>query len=637
MIIEKYKTRFFNFASIWAIAWTLFQIWIVIRGPYTSMILRPIHLFFGMGLVFLTKPMLKRNAVPKGQKYTPKWYEYIFVVIVVLSAVYFCINGDRFMTRMQYVDKLFIMDYVVGTIVILLLLECSRRAVDMAFTIIVGVFIAYALWGGFLPGILGHSGQSYGRFLEGQTFTTAGILSSPISISVAMVFYFLLFGAFLSATPAGKLFINISNALTNKSMGGAGKASVVAAALFGMISGSAPANVASIGTIIYPSMKEEKFDPMFSGSILSIEGTAGQLIPPVMGAAAFIMVDMTGFSYAEIMKAAIIPSIVFLSGLFFLIHMYAMKHNLRPRNRDAAEMKKEIFKHLHLLIGVIVLVILIISGLSMMRAATIASLCLYLICLIRKDTRLSIFRVFETFETTARQAVTVAIPCALAGVIIGVIVNTGLGLRFSSIINAIAQNNLFLALFATMLMALVLGMGMPTSAAYIMAATLLCPTIVKLGVPLLVAHFFVFYFANLSAITPPVALASYAAGGIVEVDLWKLGLEAFKYSAVIFTVPYIFAYNNALLAIGPVGEIIFVAVVALISVYSISAAILGYGLYHISKAERVLLILISLALIIPEKISTISGIIIFALLMFKQYAQKKKSYQLNENNTKVFK
>ncbi|HCJ58951.1 MAG TPA: hypothetical protein DHV55_17540 [Clostridiaceae bacterium] len=625
MIENKLVKRFLRPASVWAIVWTLFQIWIVIRGAYPSMVLRPIHVCFGMGLVFLTKPMFKKNAVPKGQKYTAKWYEYIFVAAVVFCGIYFILNGNRMMTRMAYVDDLLTMDYVVGLLMIALLLECSRRAVDTAFTIIVAIFIVYAVWGGFLPGILGHGGQDLTTLLESQVFSTAGIFNSPVSVSVSMVFYFLLFGAFLTATPAAQLFINISNVMTRKTIGGAGKASVVAAALFGMISGSAPANVASIGTIMYPSMKKQKFDPMFSGSMLSIEGTAGQLIPPVMGAAAFIMVDMTGHSYAEIMKAAILPSIVFLAGLYFLIHLYARKHDMRPINEDMSQTKKDIFKHIHLLVGVVVLVTLIIKGYSMMRSATIASACLYVICLFRKDTRLSLYDVLEAFESTARQAVAVAMPCALAGIIIGVIVNTGLGIRFSSIINSIAQSNLLLALFATMLMALVLGMGMPTSAAYIMSATLLCPTIVGLGIPVLVAHFFVFYYANLSAITPPVALASYAAGGIVEVDLWKLGLEAFKYSVVIFTIPYIFVYYPELLGIGSIGKVIFVAAITLMSAYEISAALIGFSLVPISVIERLLFAASAVMIIFPEIITTIIGIVIFAVTILMQYSRKKKA------------
>lgn len=626
VMTENKLKKFLTPAWIWAIAWTLFQLWQVVGGSLPAMVLRPVHVCFAMGLVFLTRPMLSKNKVPKGQRYVCKWYEYIFLAATILVGIYMTMNAEHYMTRMAFVESLTTMDYIVGIAMVVLLIEASRRAAGLALTIIVIAFIAYAFYGGFLPGIFGHGGQDLSTFLETQVFSTNGIFGSPIYVSVAMVFYFLLFGAFLSATPAGKLFINISTYLTRKSSGGAGKSSVVAAALFGMISGSAPANVASIGTIMYPSMKEERFDPLFSGSVLAIEGTAGQLIPPVMGAAAFIMVDMAGFSYARIMGAAIVPSIIFLAALYFLIHLYAKKYNLRSilLDQDVAQTKRDIFKHLHLFLGIIILVAAIIYGYSIMRAATIGTLALFLICLLRKDTRLSLLEVLEAFASTARQAIIVAMPCAMAGIIVGVIVSTGLGIRFSSMINALAQNSLLLALVATMLMALVLGMGMPTSAAYIMAATLLCPTMVKLGVPVLVAHFFVFYFANLSMITPPVALSSFTAAGIVGIDMWRLGLEAFKYSFVIFLIPYTFVYSPELLGFGTLTETIVAALPTLVGVYALSAALIGYALARISKVERILFAIAAILMVIPETITDIAGLALFAALMVIQYIKRKK-------------
>ncbi|OPL08918.1 MAG: hypothetical protein AVO33_08370 [delta proteobacterium ML8_F1] len=532
-------------------------------------------------------------------------------------------NGDRFMTRMPYINSLTTMDYIVGISLMLLLIEGSRRAINNAFTIIVVLFLVYAVFGGPLPGILRHSGQDITTLLETQVFTTSGIFTSPISVSARMVFYFLLFGAFLVATPAGKLFVNISTALTRKSRGGSAKASVVAAALFGMISGSAPANVASIGTIMYPGMKDDKFDHIFSGSMLAIEGTAGQLIPPVMGAAAFIMVDMTGSSYAEVMMAAILPSIVFMVALYMMIHLYALKHGIQPRNEDITQIKKDILKHFHLLLSIVVLVGMILMGFSIMRSAAFASAMLFLISLIRKDTRLNLFKLLDVFEKTARSALVVTMPCALAGMIIGVIVGTGLGMRFSSLINSLAQHNLLIALVATMLMALVLGMGMPTSAAYIMAATLLAPSIVALGVPLLVAHFFVFYFSILSMLTPPVALSSYAAAGIVDADMWKLGLHAFKYSLVIFAIPYIFIYNPALLGYGSFLETIFVLFIAIMGAMAMSIAITGFGFVRTTKFENVILVVVAILVIAPQLIATAVSVGAFAFVMVKQLARKK--------------
>lgn len=625
MTENKFK-RFLTPAWIWAIAWTLFQLWQVVGGALPAMILRPLHVCFAMGLVFLTRPMLSKDKVPKGQRYVSKWYEYIFVAATILIGIYMTMHAERYMVRMAFVDSLTTMDYIVGIAMVLLLIEASRRAVGMALTVIVVAFIGYAFFGGFLPGIFGHGGQDLSSFLETQVFTTSGIFGSPTYVSVAMVFYFLLFGAFLAATPAGKLFINISTYLTRKSSGGAGKASVVAAALFGMISGSAPANVASIGTIMYPSMKKERFDPLFSGSVLAIEGTAGQLIPPVMGAAAFIMVDMAGYSYARIMGAAIVPSIIFLGALFFLIHLYAKKYNLKSTllDQDVTQTKRDIFKHLHLFIGIIVLVGAIIYGYSIMRAATVGTLALFLICLLRKDTRLSLFEIFDALATTAKQAIIVAMPCAMAGIIVGVIVSTGLGIRFSSMINTLAQNSLLVALIATMFMALILGLGMPTSAAYIMAATLLCPSMVKLGVPVLVAHFFVFYFANLSMLTPPVALSSFTAAGIVGIDMWKLGLEAFKYSFIIFLIPYTFIYSPELLGFGTLTETVVAAVPTLIGVYALCVALIGFALTKTWKIERILFAVSAILMVVPETFSDIAGLALFAALMVIQFLRRKK-------------
>lgn len=621
---NKYVKRFLNPASIWAIIWALFQIWIVFRGSFSALVLRPIHVGFAIGLVFLTQPMFKKNKVPKGQKYMPKWYEYIFVALDLMCIIHMCVNSERIMSRMVGVDALTTMDIVVGVVLILLLLECSRRAVNMALTIIVLVFLAYGFFGNMLPGLLGHTGHSLSAMLENQVYSTGGIFGSPVSVSVSMVFYFLLFGAFLSATPAGQLFINISNLLTRKTTGGAGKATVVACAFFGMISGSAPANVASVGTIMYPSLKKEKFDPTFSGSILAIGGTAGQLIPPVMGAAAFIMVDMVGTSYSQVMLSAVLPSIIFMMAMYFLVHFYAKKHRLSAPVMDVAQVKKDIMKHLHLLLSIVVLVAMILSGRSMMRAATLSAVVLIVLTMIRKDTRLNLYTFLETLESTAKQAVIVVMPCALAGIIVGEIVSTGLGLRFSSMINMVAQNSLLIALMLTMLMALILGMGMPTSAAYIMAATLLAPTMVNLGVEAIVAHFFVFYFANLSMITPPVALSSFAAAGIVGVDMWKLGLAAFKYSFVIFIIPYAFVYSPAMLGFGTVPEIIQIAVFTILGIYAVGCGLIGYGLAPINKLERLVLIVAAVMLIVPELISSVIGTVILAASLALQYQRRKK-------------
>ena len=620
---NKYVKAFLNPGSIWALLWVSFQLWVVVRGAYSALVMRPIHVCFAMGMVFLTFPTFKKNKVEKGKVYWPKWYEYILFAAIVFCAIHIMMNGERYDTRMAFVDPLTTMDYIVAITILVLLIECSRRAVNMALTVIVLAFIAYGFLGKMMPGMFAHNGMSFAKFIEVQIFSTSGVFGAPVSAACGTVFYFLLFGAFLTATPAGQLFVNMSTLATRKANGGSGKATIVAAALFGMISGSAPANVASIGTIMYKPMKEQGFENRFAGSIFAIGGTAGQLIPPVMGAAAFIMVDMAGIPYSTIMLAAIIPSAVFLAALYFLVDMYSKKNNLPKPEIDAETCKKSIKSHLYLLLSIVVLVFMIVRGGSMMRCCTYATIMLIALCMLRKDTRVDLFGFLKTLVATGKQAVIVTMPCALAGIIVGQITATGLGIRFSSMINSLASSSLLLALVATMLMALILGMGMPTSAAYIMSATLLCPSIIKLGVPALAAHFFVFYFANLSMITPPVALSSFTAAGIVNDNMWKLGLTAFKYSFIIFLIPYTFVYGPAMLFIGTPLEIAQVTVFCLIGAYGLSMSLIGYGIAPMKLLERPIAVAAAICMVVPELISSLVGLAIMIVLLALQVMRKK--------------
>lgn len=628
---NRYVKAFCYPGAIWALVWVAFQLWMVIHGSYSAMVTRAIHTCFGMGMVFLNYPMLKKNRAGKGQAYFPKWYDYIPFAITVASGIYILFNADRYGTRMAYVDPLTTLDYVVAIALLVLLVECSRRAVNLALTIIVLIFIAYGFWGQYLPGLLSHGTISFARFIEAQIYSTSGVFGSPVSVACGTVFYFLLFGAFLTATPAGQLFVNISSLLTRRTNGGAGKATVVASALFGMISGSAPGNVASIGTIMYEPMKRQGFDNRFTGSILAIGGTAGQLIPPVMGAAAFIMVDMAGIPYSTIMLAAILPSFVFMAALYILIDLYARKNHLNKPEIDPKACRREIGQHLHLLLSVVVLVWLILRGQSMMSACSAATLTLIALCMLRKDTRLTLFGLIQTLVNTGRQAVIVTMPCAVAGIIVGQITVTGLGVRFSSMINALASNSLLLALVATMLMALVLGMGVPTAAAYILAATLLCPSLIKLGAPVIAAHFFVFYFANLSMITPPVALSSFTAAGIVGDNMWKLGLSAFKYSFIIFLIPFTFVYNPAMLGIGSVAAVTQTTLTCLIGAMGLGMALIGYGFCPISLPERIIAVAAAVCLVVPGTVTDIIGIVVLAVLLAVQLkTQKNRSTAITE-------
>lgn len=611
--------RFLNPVSICAIAWTCFQLWVVFHGSYHAQIQRPIHVAFAVALVFLSRPL----GWKKGEKKPPTVIDWLCVAATAACVLYMVLNYNRIVERIPFVNPLRTMDIVVGIVFVVLVIEAGRRAINWAMSIIALAFVAYGFFGFVFPGIFGHKGQTIVSFVETQIYSTTGIFTSPVGVSDSMVFYFLLFGAFLAATPAGRLFTDLARVATNGTVGGSGKASIIASALFGMISGSAPGNVASVGSITYPMMKEQGFPPRFSGSVLAIAGTGGQLIPPIMGAAAFIMVDMIGVSYAEIMKAAIGPSIVYVAALYIIVHLYAVRYGLGGIKEDLSHLKKGIIARLHLLLPVVMLVVLIIKGRSLMFSATWSVVFLVLLCLLKKDTRIGIVKIVEGLEKTAMSAIVVAMPCALAGIIVGEIVHSGLGLRFSSLVAAISQGNLFLALFLTMVMAVILGMGMPTSAAYIMCAVLLGPTMVRLGVEAIVAHFFIFYFANLSMITPPVALSSFAAAGIVGDDAMKLGWQAFKYSFVIFIIPYMFIYNPALLGIGSLPNILIVLVTTLLGTFAIGMALIGHGFAAIGRVERVLLALTAILLIVPELYTGLIGLGGLVVLCSLQLRRKK--------------
>jgi TRAP transporter 4TM/12TM fusion protein len=468
-----------------------------------------------------------------------------------------------------------------------------------------------------------HRGIDFRSFIELQFMTTNGIFGTSSGVSVDTVFYFMIFGAFLSATPAGKLFISLAKYATRKSIGGEGKTTIIACGLFGMISGSASANVASTGMLTYSGMEKAGFRPLFSASVLAIAGSGGQIIPPIMGAAAFLMADFLGISYFKIILYAIIPATLYITALYYLVHFEAKKCNIVSQHVDVADLKKQIRDYFYLIIPLIMLVVLIGIGRSLMYSAVLSLAVLVILCSLKKESRLSFMGIIETLIDGAVSAVVVAIPCAIAGIVVGILTHTGFGLKVSAMIASMAGGNLLLALFLSMIMIIILGMGMPTSAAYIMSAVLLAPALQKLGVMPIVSHMFIFYFANLSMITPPVALASYTAAGVAKTPFWETGIEAFKLSFVIFLIPYVFVYNPALLGIGTPIEILNVVVTTVIGLIAMAIAITGFYKYKISIITRIILTAIALLLIIPETITDIIGLVSFAAIVFFLRKEKK--------------
>ena len=603
-----------------ALLWVIGQIYVAFASV-PGMVARPLHVAIALMLVFLSKPALP--ARPKLSLIMD------LVCVVALGAymAYIFIDETRIVERVPFVDELMSYDITLSIVLIVLMLEAGRRSLGWAMTIIALIFMAYSFFGAGLPGILAHPEVTVEAFVENQTMTSSGIFSSPIAASTDTIFYFMIFGSFLAATPAGKLFVAIAKYATRESVGGAGKASVIASGLFGMISGSAAANVASVGVITYPLMERAGFRPVFSAALLATAGTGGQLIPPVMGASAFIMADMLGISYFKIVMCAILPSFIYVGSLFWAVHLHAGKLAIPVEQVDRDEQLAIIKSYLHMFLPIVVLVVLIAMGRSLMYSSLMSTLALIVLCQLRKDTRLSVKMILDMAIDGAKSCVIVALPCAIAGIVIGEVVYTGLGLRFSALIASMSAGNMLLALILATVMIIIMGMGMPTSAAYIMSAVLLAPAMQNLGIEPLVAHMFIFYFANMSMITPPVAIASYAAAGIAKTGLWETGLEAVKIALILFLIPFVFVYSPALLGLGSIPEILQVVFTCSAGAMSLGIAVMGYWRADVSKPMRLLFAGIAIFLIVPETITDIVGVAGLAAAMFIQ-AKKAKALKL---------
>ncbi len=582
------------------------------------MIIRPLHVGFCLILVFLLKPSFK--SFPRLSFVL----DIAFAACAAFLMLHVLRHAERISERIPFVDDLLASDYVSCALLVLLLLEAGRRTLGWSMTVIALVFMTYSFFGAGLPGILAHPKVTFDAFVENQLMTSAGVFSSPVAASAHTIFYFMIFGSFLAATPAGALFVAAAKYATRKAVGGAGKASIVASGLFGMISGSAAANVASVGSIVYPMMKKAGFKPVFSGALLATAGTGGQLIPPVMGASAFIMADMIGVSYFTIVLCAVLPSLLYVGSLFWEVHLEARKQGMTVEIIDKDELLRIIKSHLHLIVPIVLLVALIAYGRSLMYSALASTLSLIVLCQLRGDTRLSVARILTMAIDGAKSSVIVTLPCALAGIIIGEVVYTGLGLRFSALVASVSEGNLLLALLLSTVMIIVMGMGMPTSAAYIMSAVLLAPAMQKLGIQALVAHMFIFYFANMSMITPPVAIASYTAAGMTGSGLWETGTEAVRLAVVLFLIPFVFVYNPALLGIGNLNEILAVFFFCSVGVLSLGIGVVGFLKKPVSPVMRALFILAALCMIVPERISSVSGLALFAALYFFSGKARKK-------------
>ena len=565
--------RFLAFPALVALAWSGFQLYNAYE-PLHYMILRPLHVFLALALSFFVFPLSKdpEDRVRRG-------IDLVLSLICLGLAGYFLWDFERITTRTAFVDALTPLDYWLGVICILVLLEASRRVAGLALTIILVVFIAYAVLGPLIPGYMGHRGISFRHFIDLQFLSPSGIFTIPIGVSASIVFYFILFAAFLEVSGAGEMLIGLAFRLTGRARGGPAKAAVVASSLMGTVSGSAVANVAGTGIFTIPLMRRVGYSPTFSGAVEATASTGGQLMPPIMGAAAFILAETIGLPYLELVIAAILPAVIYYVSLYFMVDFQARRDGIRgmpPEEMPTAEIP--LVRQAHPGLPLVVLVATLASGYSLLMVATSGIVATVVVSYFRRETWIGPEKFLAALESGARKTVAVAVPSAAAGIVIGIAVYTGLGIKLTSSIVELSHGFLFPALLIVMVACLVLGMGMPTSAAYIMAAILLGQALQEFGLSALQSHLFIFYFAILSMVTPPIALSAYAAAGISGASMWATGIRAFKLTFAGFLIPFVLAFNPALLLQGSAWESLWVFATSVAGVACLAGESFGeYG------------------------------------------------------------
>jgi TRAP transporter 4TM/12TM fusion protein len=583
-------------AGIIGVAMAAYHMWIIAFGPPEAMIFRGTHLLFALTLTFL---LYRRTTAAAGEP--PSLMDYALLVLSAAPLLYLFVEYDYVVNRIYYIDDLTWPDMILGTILVAIIMEATRRLIGWALPITAIIFLGYGLLVAAIEPM---------RLLDQLYMTTEGIFGIPLGVSAQYVIIFVLFGSFMERTGTGQLFMDFAMSLTGHTAGGPGKVSVVSSSLFGTISGSAVANVMVDGPISIPLMKRTGFPPHFAAGVEAVASTGGQIMPPIMGAAAFVMAEFLAVSYGQVIIWALIPSILYYLACFGAVHFEAKRRGLAGVPRaELPRLGAVLRERGHLFLPVLTILFVMYSGYSAPMAALAGTLACFPVAALRASTRgnVTLRNVVEAMIDGSRNALAVALACACAGIVIGVVALTGAGIVFTQFVTSLAANSLILALILTMMAGIILGMGMPTTPAYIIMTALLVPAIIKLGVAVPAAHMFAFYFAILSAITPPVALAVYAAAGLAKSDLWSSGWAAVKIGAAGFIVPFMFVYEPALLMIGDWGTIAWRFIASSIGITLLAAGLHGYLLRAATLWERGVLIAAAFCLVKPDWLTDLIG------------------------------
>ena len=612
---------------VWlAMAWSTFQLYTAYAGLYDLLIQLPVHVAFAIALGFLTEPTpdSPEAAARLAGRRPRRWLDGALALLALLCAARYVWHDERLASRMAMVDDPERLDVVVGVLFTALLLEAARRHIGPALVILALAFVAYAFAGPWLPGFVGHGGETFLKLVDQQTLTTQGIFGIPTLVSATFIFLFVVFGSVMSHGGLLRFFTDGALAVAGGTRGGAGKVAVIASGLFGTVNGSAIANAVTTGAFTIPLMKRAGYRPEFAAGVEACASMGGQLIPPVMGAAAFIMAETLQVSYASIAVAAAIPGVLYFVAVGVMVHFEAGRRGLPVLDRSALPRLGAVLRRdLHLLGGPAVLVYCLVDGRSPLFAGFWGLVVAFALSWVRRDTRIGFTRILAILGDSAQAAMPVALACATVGIVVGVVSTTGLGLKLATGIVGLAGGSLLMTLILTMVAALVLGTGLPTSATYIITSIMAAPALVELGVPKLVAHMFVFYFGILADLTPPTAISTYATSSIAGADVWRTQWLGMMLALSGFIIPFSFAYDPALLLINAsVPHIVWRTLATTLGIVMLGAGLIGYFRAPTRLWERALLLTGSLLLIFPGWWSDTAGLLCFIVVVVSQRAAR---------------
>ena len=597
-----------------AITLSLFQLYTAGISPLAAIYQRSVHLVLILVLVFALYPPIKTAAKDKIDIYLI--IDGLLILLALTIGAYIWIEFNDIVERQgDWITT----DVVMGSIALFLVMEATRRVIGLFMSAIAMIFLLFTYFGPWMPDLLAHKGYSIERIVTTLYLTTEGIWGLPTGVAATFVFVFILFGSFLERTGGGDFFIDLAYALTGRMTGGPAKTAILASGFMGSVSGSAVANVVTTGSFTIPMMKKVGYKPHIAGAIEAAASTGGQIMPPIMGAGAFLMAEFTNTSYLYIVKIAIVPAILYYLSVLFFVHFEAKKEGFKPMLKaDLPNVKKTLKNGLHFFIPVFILIYVLFNNYSPMMAGFVAVISTIVAAMLRKATRLSLKDILGGLEAGARNAVMVSVACGCAGIIVGCVSLTGLGLKFSSLVVSLSGGSPFLAIVLIGLASLVLGTGLPVTASYIVLVIMAGPALMDLGLPIIVAHMIVFWYSQDANVTPPVSLAAFAGAGIAGASPMKTGFASWKIAKGLYIIPIVMAYRP-LLGNGTTTEVVMTMFFTTIGLIAFTSAMERFLFKRLNLIETLLMAAAALALFWPNYALSGGGTVLLAIIAGRQY------------------